>query len=449
MCLLSVGLALSACVAVGPDPYGEPQIQLANTFVDSKGTSAGNVAVNSFWTEYHDNTLDNLVSRGLAQNLDIIAAKERINAAEADLRGLSPLSSQLFGNTNVARQRGGSDGGPTYTNTTSALGASFVFDLFGGAQRARQGGRARYLSAETQVETTRLAWLAELIAAYSDARYNQQALTLTRSTIKGREGTLQIAQDKLEVGTGNAYDVAQAEALLQTAKADLPVFEAQFNAQVFRIATLLNEPSGPLLGKLQLGAPPLRIPAGPGTGVPADLLRNRPDVLSAQLNLSAAVAEVGVATADLLPSISLTGQVTDISSATSWSFGPQLSLPIFNQGLLRATRDRRASEAKQAEIAWRQSVSSAVEDVQTAQSNLRRYKQRVATLDQAANSYTKAYELALENYQAGSLDLLNLLDADRSRIAAQLSAAAARNDAAKAWSVLQISIGTGANAPSV
>lgn len=437
-------LMLSACVAVGPDPATRPDLPLQASFAEGSTGPAGAVADRAWWGDYRDRMLGDLVVRGLAQNLDVMAANERIRAAEADLAAAGPLSSQISGNTSVLRERSSSDAGSTGYATTSGLSAGFVFDLFGGNLRARQGAQAGVLSAEAEAQTVRLAWLAAVVAAYSDARFYQQALELTRDTIAARSRTVEVTRNKVELGSATNFELAQAEALLATARADLPAYEAQFNAQVFRIATLLNEPAPPLLAAMQRGAASLRTPAGPGSGTPADLLRNRPDIRSAEHDLAAAVAAVGVAEADLLPSISLTGRVTDVSGATTWGFGPELSLPIFNQGGLQAARARRVSEARQAEIAWRASVSAAVEDVQTAQSNLRRYRQRVTTLRQAAEAYDRAYALALENFEAGSLALLDLLEADRTRAAARMAVASAQNDAAKEWAALQIAIGAGA-----
>ena len=440
---LSALLLLSAC-AVGPDPMAKPQAALPASFAEGNTGPAGDVAAHAWWGDYRDRMLSDLVARGLAQNLDVMAANERIRAAEADLSATGPLVAPLDGSTTAVRERGATSGGAVGHATTSSLSAAFVFDLFGGQRRARQGAAAALQSSVDQAQTVRLAWLASVISAYADARFNQQALALTRETISARARTVDITRTKTEMGSATAFELAQAEALLATARADLPGYEAQFNAQVFRLATLLDEPAGPLLSAMQRGAAPLRTPAGPGTGTPADLLRNRPDVRSTEQDLAAALAAVGVAQAAMLPSISLTGRISDVAGSQTWGFGPQLSLPVFNQGTLQVTRARRVSEVRQAEIAWRAAVSAAVEDVQTAQSNLRRHRQRSGTLQTAAASYDRAYDLAQQNFQAGSLSLLDLLEVDRSRASARLSAALAQGDAAKEWAVLQIAIGAGA-----
>ncbi|RJE81785.1 RND transporter [Paracoccus sp. JM45] len=442
---LTALLLISACAAVGPDPTDLPETKVPAGFVEGEGTAPAQTTTTAFWSNYQDRILSQLIAEGLGTSLDILAANERIRAAAADVRAAAPLAAQVSGSdASLGRQRVGSDGSSTGYSTSGSLTATYVFDLFGGARRARESANAAYASAEAEAQVTRLAWLAEVISAYSDARYYQQALALTRDTIDARESTLQVTNNMLSLGLATEYDTAQTQALLETARADLPNYEALFNAEVYSLSTLLNQQANPLMRRMKSGSSALRIPPGPGTGVPADLLRNRPDILSTQQDLVEALAEIGVATADMLPSLTLNGTVSDSSGSNSWGFGPGISLPIANQGLLQATRSRRISEARQADIAYRTQIAAAVEDVQTSQSNLRRYRQRVATLDKAAASYDRAYQLARTNFEAGALELVDLLDADRQRAAARLSAASARNDAAKEWAVLQIATGAGA-----
>ena len=148
----------------------------------------------------------------------------------------------------------------------------------------------------------------------------------------------------------------------------------------------------------------------------------------------------------MYPSLSITGTVGRIEALNSWSFGPTLTLPILNQGKLRATRDAAVSSAKQYEIAWRAAVLDAVEDVQVAQSNLSRYRQRVMLLETAASDYGRALTLAQQNYRAGAITLLDLLETDRNTASARISAASAVNDAAQAWATLKIATGAGSTA---
>ena len=446
---LAALLLLTACAAVGPDPDAVTAPAVQTAFDGGGGALRGDVGARAFWSDYRDPVLSTLVAQGLGTSIDIMTANERIRAARADLQGAQPWAAQVTGGTaELSQARAGIRGAGAAGTDSATLSAGFVFDLFGGARRARQGAEASLRTAEAEAEVTRLAWLAEVIAAYADARFQQQALALTRETIAAREGTLSITREMQALGLATDYDIAQTEALLQTARADLPAFEAGHDAQVFRLSTLLNMQAGQVRSRLARGGA-LRVPAGPGTGVPAELLVNRPDIRAARAGLAQALAQVGVAEADMLPALRLTGTVSDSDGAQGWSFGPALSLPVLNRGALQATRNRRISEARAADLAWRSQVAAAVEDVQRAQSNLRADRARIATLEAAAAAYDRAYDLARRNFEAGALPLVDLLDADRQRAAARLQAASARNDAAKEWAVLQIATGAGAAVAAV
>ncbi len=435
-------LFVAGCAAVGSD-YQRPDLAVAPGFTSGGGGSTGQVARAAWWRDYRDPALTELVRRGMAQNLDIQTAQERIRQAQANLRATG-VNAAISGTATGERVKAGGDGLTAGWGNNSSLGAALVIDLFGGIRRSQDAARADLDAATADLETQRLAWLAELIAAYSDARFNQQALALTRDTITTRQQTVGITRTQLDAGAVTELDLAQAQALLDTAKADLPQYQAAFDANVFALATLLNEPAAQVSSQMRRGASPLRVPGNVAAGYPADLLRNRPDVRSSEAALRAAVAEVGVATADMLPALSLSGNVANSGGSRAWAFGPQISLPVLNQGLLSAQRDARISAAKQAELAWRGSITAAVEDVEVAQSNLRQYRNRAAALDQASASYGRALTLARDNYSLGLSDLLTVLDTDRSAASSRISAASARNEAAKEWAALQIAIGAGA-----
>ena len=234
----------------------------------------------------------------------------------------------------------------------------------------------------------------------------------------------------------------QTRALLEQTRASIPQLENGFMGAVYAIATLLAEPAQPLIQEMQKGAAQPRPRGSAAAGVPADLLRNRPDVRSAERALAGAVADIGVAEAALLPAVDLSGTITATSNRT-WSFGPALSLPVLNQPVLRASRDAAVSRAKQAELDWRAAVLSAVEDVQKAQSAYLRDGRRLSALSLTAQSYARARDLSRETYEVGTTNFLDFLDAERSMGDAQLSVAAAVQALANDWTALQIAAGRG------
>ncbi|MCW4627750.1 MULTISPECIES: efflux transporter outer membrane subunit [Marinomonas] len=435
-------LLLAGCAAVGPD-WEVPTTPLPATFTDGNVAHIDDVAYRAWWRDFNDPLLTKLVERGFEQNLSILQAKERINEANAKLRGKG-INSALSGSASFERLRSGTEGQGSTISSESSLGASFVIDLFGGIRREREAAVANLAAIQSNVGTERLAWLAELVADYSNARYYQQALELTRDTIATRKETLDITKKEVAAGASTQYELAQAEAALQAAQAELPSYQAQFKATVFAIATLLDEPAGPLMAEMQQTSQKLVMPTGINIGVPADLLRNRPDVRYYEAILHQQVATVGVDESSLYPSISLNGTVSNTDSVNGWSFGPSISLGIFNRGALHAQRDAQVSVAKQAEIDWRASVIGAVEDVQVAQSNFTLYQEQTELLNKAAASYGRALALGRNNYRNGAMTLLDLLDTVRSEASAQINAASVHNSAIKEWASLQIAIGAGA-----
>ncbi|PJI85740.1 multidrug efflux system outer membrane protein [Yoonia maricola] len=433
-------LGVTACTPVGPD-YQTPSIDLPSRFVDGDATTSGQSSAQQWWLRLDDATLNSLVARGMAQNLDVRTATERINEANAALRATGQAA-QITGSGSVSSTVSDTSETNRTTSDSGTLAASYVFDIFGGARRGQEQAAAALEGAVYDVGTARLALLASLVGNYVDARYYQEAIALTRESIATRRQTVALTGEQQQLGVVSELDYVNAEALLNEALANLPALEAGFYTSVYGIATLLGEPAGPITAALEQGAPQPRVAGDAGVGVPADLLRNRPDVISAERDIAAATAAIGVATADIYPSLDLDGTVT-ASDPSSWTFGPTLSLPLLNQTALRAARDQEISQARQAELTWRNTVLTAVEDVQTAQVNYQRLQREVVARQAAAESYERALELSTQTYQAGTISLLDLLDAERSRATAQLSLASSLQDLTNAWISLQIAAGRG------
>lgn len=442
-------LLLGGCATVGPD-YEAPKIDVTPSYNDSDiKRSLGDIATKRWWENFEDPVLDDLVRKGLAQNLDIAVAVERIAAAQATLRSKG-VNAMLSGSAGYALTGSGANNAATTTAAATSLSGGIVIDLFGGIRREQQAAEAQLKAAIDDVGTARLAYLSELIGAYIEARYYQYAIKLTRDSIATREQTLDITQKQHTVGTGTELDTEQVKALLYAAQADIPDLEANYLAQVYAMATLLQTPASELDATMQRNAESisllgLNLRTEYDTGIPADLLRNRPDIRAAEQDLIAATANIGVATADMLPSLELSGTVSDLRAGI-WSFGPTLTLPIFNQGALAAERDIKVSEAKQAEITWRQTVLNAVEDVQSANSAWRRDHEKVQLLKNSMDAYQRALDLSMQTYKAGVTTLLDLLVTDRSLASARLSFADALRTLSVDWATLQIALGAGADA---
>ena len=438
--ILPAALILTACTAVGPE-YQQPTAPIAARFASGGATTIGEVSAQRWWLAFNDTVLNTLVDRGLAQNLDVQSALSRVAEAQASARATG-MSAQISGTISGSAMRSGGDAIAPLTTRQAGFAPALIIDLFGGTARAREQALAQLEAAQLDVGTARLAYLSSLVSTYIDLRYYQQALAISRQTIASRRETLALVQRQERAGTATALSVAQSQASLDEARASLPSLEQGFYSATYAIATLLAEPVQTLQPMLERGAAQPTARGNARAGVPAELLRNRPDVRSAERTYAAAVANVGVAEADLYPSLSLGGTITT-SGGTTWSFGPSLSIPVLNQPVLRANRDRAIAQAKQAELTWKAAVLSAVEEVQVAQSDLSRNARAVAATRRSVNSYTQVVTLSRQTYQAGTTTLLDLLESQRSLATANLSLASVTRDLAASWARVQIASGKG------
>ncbi|HZJ95551.1 MAG TPA: efflux transporter outer membrane subunit, partial [Thiopseudomonas sp.] len=439
-------LALAGC-AVGPD-YQPPELAMQQAYVDvNNPQSLQRTDTLRWWEHFNDPVLNAWVVQGLDTNLSIAASVERISAAQAVLRGTG-VNAAISGDLTASSTRAGADNIATVTNESAGLSGNLAIDLFGGIRREREAALANLLAVVNDSQTARLAYLSALVNAYVNARYYQYAIVMTEQAIDSREQTLAITQRQRAVGSATELAEEQVKALLFNAQADIPDLNANFLAQMYAIATLLGEPVGPLLADMQASAPTVSALLGLNletpyqAGVPADLLRNRPDVRAAEQRLRAAFANIGVASAARLPSLSLTGTISSDNNA--WSFGPVVTLPIFNQGALAASQDQAEAQAREAFIIYQQTVLTAVEDVQSANSAWLRDRHKVDLLRKSVNAYTRAFDLSMQTYQVGVMTLLDLLDTDRNLNSARLAYAAALRDLSADWARLQIALGAGA-----
>ena len=206
-CCMIAGL-MTACSVVGPN-YEPPQTPLGASFVGGGG-DAGDVTRDAWWERLGDKQLNVLVARGLAQNIDIETAIQRIKTAEATARQAG-VASQLSGGIESQTQRVGGDGLMTENQEQTTFGATYVLDLFGGVRRGVQQAAADVEAAQYDAGTVRLAFLSEITSRYIDARYYQQALALARQAIESRRRTLSLGKSQIELGAGSNLDLPRAQ----------------------------------------------------------------------------------------------------------------------------------------------------------------------------------------------------------------------------------------------
>jgi multidrug efflux system outer membrane protein len=434
-------VVVASCSSVGP-LYTPPEISLEQHYSFAQSSDIEEAAYERWWTSFKDPVLNDYMEKGLQSSLDIQVAQEQIREAQALHRATTPVLSQLSGGVTASETRQKSNGVAS-SSATSTLSANYVFDLFGGNKKSREQTQANLESTIYDSRTVRLAFQSEVFAAYVEARYYQTAMQITRRTIENRKRTFDLIDERVKADDATVLESARARAELSLAQADLPSLNNGFEQNAVRLATLLSQPTRDVVSNLKRTYRGLPAPRrGFSAGVPANLLRNRPDILSAERTFAARMAAVGVAAADLYPSLVLSGSVR-IDAANTFSIGPTLNIPIFGRSGLLANRAAAESRARQAELAWRATVLDAVAEVENTLSRTRNRQNEIASLSQAARDYTRLTRLSRDAFDLGASTLLELLDAEQSITRTEISLAQARRAYILALAELAVATGRG------
>jgi len=438
--MIFVSLSLAGCTTMGP-AYNAPSISPVATYGAAAGGAKTVTAQVQWWRGFNDTTLNRLVETGLAQNLTVAQAVERVVAAResAVSAGLNNLPS---GTTLAQGTLSGTSAGDVQSSSSANVSLSWEIDLFGGLAKRREAAGASLDAAIEEANGARLALIGEIARNYVQARGYQDRLHIARTTLEGQNRTLSVTRQQNEAGLTSNLDLAQLQGDVSTTAASIPSLEILLSASVHRLGVLLGQEPKSLQGLFSDGSQIPRIAASVSPGVPAELMRDRPDIRQAERLLAAATADIGVAEADLYPSLSLAGNLS-VASASVWSLGPSLSLPIFNRGQLKQTVLIEKSQARQAYLSYKQTVLEAVEEVENALVGLSRQQTRRNQLANSYLSYSQATQLAEERYSVGDTTLLTLLTAQRSLYSARDALAQSTVDVGLQYIALSLALGGG------
>jgi outer membrane protein, multidrug efflux system len=428
---------LAGCTAVGPNYQAQaPTLDPGFIAAGSSAVRAEPVSADiaSFWRGFQDAKLNALVESALAANGDVRIAQARLQEARAlqgqsDAAGLPGVGIDTSATRAVSpiTQRPGTTRGERTGNT---LDASFVaaweIDLFGGLRRASEAAAARVGASEAGVHATHTAVAAEVARNYMELRGLQQRQQFTEDSLINLRDALRINSARVDAGRGTQLDVARAQGLVAGTEAALPALQTAIEQTVYRLATLTGQPPRALLGELSAPAP---LPSLPVTdlatlplGTPQQWLQRRPDLLAAEREVAAATADIGVATAELYPRLSLSGLLglnagsfsgLGRAEAARYSVGAGLTWTPFDSGAIRARI--RGSEARAAQSLARfdLTLATALEETEGAFSSYTRTAQRLDRLNVATRSAQEAAGLARKRFDAGFTDFLAVLDAER------------------------------------
>jgi len=446
----------TACMAVGPD-YRKPSLEVSsewnsltgNTQLQAETGQPENLS--RWWQNLNDPLLAELVDEALQASPDMRTALSVLREARAR-RGVASAGYFPALTASGSASRSKSEGTDARDSYSAGLDASWELDLFGGVRRSVEASQAALEASEASVQKTQVSLAAEVATNYFEVRSLQQRLGIARENLERQQQTLQLTEWREQAGLISSQDVEQALSNLEQTRAQVPSLEISLAEAEHGLEILLGHPPGALHQRLDARVELPRVPDAIAVGIPADTLRQRPDVRVAERSLAAETARVGVAEAARYPSFKLSGSIGlealtvsglgDSGAGTSVLLGG-ITSPIFNAGRLKRAVEIQDAVREQAQIAYEQSVLNALGEVENALVNFSRSQQRGEALAKATTAAENAAEIARENYASGLTDFQSVLDTERTVLSLQDSLASSRTNSVLALIGLYKALGGG------
>lgn len=463
-------LLLGGCT-VGPD-FERPQLWSPASWFGARPRPARLEAIMpvaepvdaEWWARFNDPVLTGLVRRVASGNLEVRTAAVRLAQSRAQ-RGIAGADqfAQLNGNTSYTRQRqskqgvisllgGGAGGSGSASPGAQANGlggrqggvpssagigafdlfqggfdASWELDLWGRVRRSIESADAA-LEASTEAQRAQLlSSIAEVARDYVQLRGTQETLRITRANLSAARESVQLTSERARGGLATDLDVANARAQLESTAATIPQLEQQEAQSINAIGLLLGMPPAALQAELSPRKPVPPVPPRVPVGLPSELARRRPDIRQAEAQLHSATADIGMAKADFYPKLTLSGsvalqalQVRNLGfSAGTYSYGPSLTIPLFEGGRLRGTLQLREAQQQEAAVNYQRTVLQAFTDVDNALIAFAAEQRRRNSLVEQVAQSRRAFNLAQSQYRQGISDFLQVLTAQRTVLSAE------------------------------
>jgi outer membrane protein, multidrug efflux system len=426
-CILMTALvATAACTAVGPD-YERPEIPLPASYTAEleRGLAERRAELDTWWEKLGDPKLNEFVTRALESNLDLRIALTRIRESRA-ARGIAATElvprvdvSGAYDRRQISFQNAVAFGPRANDQFSVGLDASWEIDLWGRIRRNIEAAEGDIGASVEDARAILVSVIAETALAYLDLRTVQERILIAEKNIGIQEETLRLAQDRLDAGLVSELDVAQAGADLERTRAALPPLFISARAATNRLAVLLGSAPGTLEGELDTSAP---IPAAPmelAVGIPADLLRRRPDIRRAERELAAATARIGVAEGDLYPRLSFNGNLGfqaenagDLFKRTGAVFGlsPSFTWNLFDRQRILGNVDIADARTEAALASYELTILRSLEEVENAMTGFSRDQATRDALSRGLARARRAVELAQAQYRQGLVSFQAVLD---------------------------------------
>lgn len=468
--LLVLAMLATGCMKVGPD-FVRPDAKVLNQWleVDDTRLRAEPGEYKEWWKGFNDPILDNLVRMAYEQNLPLRVAGVRVFEARARLAIAVgeeyPQTQQAFGAAANIRQ---SEKAPTspqqsrgfdfdYRQAQVGATASWELDFWGKFRRAVESADASFLGSIAAYDSALVSLTADVATTYVVIRTIEERLKIARENVEIQKESLRIARARFQGGATSERDVQQALTLLLNTEATIPQLETNLRQAQNALSILLGLPPSQLGDLLAGGSAIPTAPLEVAIGIPADLLRRRPDIINAELQAEAQSALIGVAKAELFPAFSLNGtfgflssdvgrfKLGDITSwdSRTWSFGPSFQWNILNYGQI--TNLVRVQDAlfQELVLTYQDTVLRAQQEVEDGLVSFLKAQERVVMLTEAAAAAKRSADLALIQYREGATDYTTVLTAEQALLSQQDSLATQQGDVPQGLIAVYRAIGGG------
>jgi len=421
-------------MTVGPD-YSPPEMQTPMAWQKEIGAAAETPSADdtlaSWWTTFNDPALTMLMERAVSENLNLKEALSRVRQARIQ-RGITGAG--RFPSVNAVGSAGRSyreNLAGDFTDTDSfrlGIDASWELDIFGGVKRSLEVSDAELEATRESYRNVLVSLLAETAVNYIQLRSYQSRLSVAEANLKTQEETFSITQWRYQAGLTTGLDVERASANLEGTRAQIPSLKSSLETTKNRIAVLLGGQPGSLDTALDKYTP---VPVSPGriaVGIPADLLRRRPDLRKAERDLAAQTARIGTAEARRYPSITLSGNIgldalnlEDLVDTGSLSTGASsgISWPVFKAGAIIRNIELQWELRDQTLTAFKAALLTALEDVENALTAYSHELARREHLLRQSQSAQRSAEISRTQYSSGLIDFQTVLDTERTLLSSQ------------------------------
>ncbi|WP_191488526.1 AdeC/AdeK/OprM family multidrug efflux complex outer membrane factor [Pseudomonas sp. FEN] len=431
---VAVVLSLGGCSLI-PD-YQRPTAPVAAQYPQAPAYApalSGPLAADVGWRElFRDPLLQQLIESAMLNNRDLRVAALNVEAYQAQYRiqraDLFPAISATGSGTRQRQPASVTQTGSAVTSGSysATLGiSSYELDLFGRIRSLSDQAALTYLSSEEARRSTQLSLVASVANAYLTWRADQELLALTQDTLGSYEQSLRLTERSYQIGTTSALALAQSRTSVESARTSLATFQRQVAQDLNSLTLLVGASVADTPSDRPLAADWLaEVPAG----LPSDLLQRRPDILQAEYQLQSANASIGAARAAFFPSITLTANAGTSSNELSglfkggsggWLFQPQINLPIFNAGSLRASLDYSKIQKDIRVSQYEKSIQTAFQEVSDGLAARQTYKSQLQAQNDLVRANQEYYRLAERRYRIGVDNSLTFLDAQRSLFSAR------------------------------